>query len=291
MLEIANIHESTYRKILVATSGVVFLACPLQGTRAGNAAQWHAMISGILGRHPSKTLLEDLDGSRKSLSRTTHLFANMIQKPPMRMMTTYFWESQPSQVLKAVLPGWLRKTGPKALKGTKMIVRDPSGPQFRTRVVDADGAQLVEEDSATITGYEKCPLDAPHSMMNKFHGPSDANFGLVSSSIKKMVEAAFEIALSQQEGTYSSSIALTSQRATHVSLAHRLHNKQFMVSRRPNPLFTGREGELKKLKQALCPSPLTSGHATSPKIYVIHGMGGAGKSEVAVKFAHENRPT
>ena len=27
-----------------------------------------------------------------------------------------------------------------------------------------------------------------------------------------------------------------------------------------------------------------------PKIYVIQGMGGAGKSEIAVKFAHENRP-
>ena len=131
-LEIANIHESTYRKILVATSGVVFLGCPLQGTRAGNAAQWHTMISGILGRHPSKTLLEDLDDSRKSLSRTTHLFANMIQKPPMQMMTMYFWESQPSQVLKAVLPGWLPKKGLKAFKSTRVIVRAPFGPQFRT---------------------------------------------------------------------------------------------------------------------------------------------------------------
>ena len=48
------------------------------------------------------------------------------------------------------------------------------------------------------------PLDAPHSMMNKFHGPGDANFGLVSSTIKKMVGIAPEIALSQREGTYSS---------------------------------------------------------------------------------------
>ena len=45
------------------------------------------------------------------------------------------------------------------------------------------------------------PLDASHSMMNKFHGPSDANFGLVSSAIKEMVETALKIALSQREGT------------------------------------------------------------------------------------------
>ena len=43
-------------------------------------------------------------------------------------------------------------------------------------------------------------LDAPHSMMNKFHGPIDANFGLVSSAIKKMVGTALEVALSHREG-------------------------------------------------------------------------------------------
>ena len=250
------------------------------------------MISGILGRHPSKTLLEDLDGSRKSLSRTTHLFANMIQKPPMQMMTMCFWESQPSQVLKAILPARFAKGVLKISKHTKMIVRDPLGPPFRTLIFDVDGTQLVEEDSATMTGYEKCSLDAPHSMMNKFHGPSDANFRLVSSAIKKMVGTAPKIALSQRKGTYSSFVALASticQRRTYNLLAHRLNHEHFMVPRRPNPLFTGREGELMKLKQALCPSLLTSGHTTVPRIYVIHGMGGAGKSEIAVKFAHENR--
>ena len=46
------------------------------------------------------------------------------------------------------------------------------------------------------------PLDAPHSMMNKFHGPDDANFGLVSSVIKEMVEKACEIALTQRQCMY-----------------------------------------------------------------------------------------
>ena len=71
--------------------------------------------------------------------------------------------------------------------------------------------------------------------------------------------------------------------------ACRLHNEHFMVYRGPNPLFTGREDELKKLKQALCPALSTISHSAVPKIYVINGMGGAGKSEVAVKFAHESR--
>ena len=75
----------------------------------------------------------------------------------------------------------------------------------------------------------------------------------------------------------------------YFQIAFHLHSEHFMVSRRPNPLFTGRVEELGKLKQVLCPSLSTAGHAAVPKIYVIHGMGGAGKSEVALKFAFENR--
>lgn len=62
-----------------------------------------------------------------------------------------------------------------------------------------------------------------------------------------------------------------------------------MISRRPNPKFTGREEELRKLEKALCFPLSTTVHYIVPRIYVVHGMGGAGKSEVAVKFAHEKR--
>ena len=76
---------------------------------------------------------------------------------------------------------------------------------------------------------------------------------------------------------------------TNLFVGHGLHSEHFMVSRRPNPLFTGREKELRKLKEVLCSSLSTTGHTAVPKIYVIHGMGGAGKSEIAVKFAYDNR--
>ncbi|KAM0805165.1 P-loop containing nucleoside triphosphate hydrolase protein [Usnea florida] len=62
-----------------------------------------------------------------------------------------------------------------------------------------------------------------------------------------------------------------------------------MVTRRVNPVFTGREEEIEDLKHSLCPSQATELLATWPKIYVIHGLGGAGKSEVALKFAYDNR--
>ena len=127
--------------------------------------------------------------------------------------------------------------------------------------------------------------------MNKFSGPGDANFGLVSNAIKKMVNEAKKIAVSQREGICWSSLAkfwtITGKAYTYPAFP--LRNEYFMVSRRPNPFFTGREEEIQKLKQELCPSSLTTVHTAVPRVFVIHGMGGAGKSEVALKFAHENR--
>ena len=119
----ANIHDNIYRKLLLATSGVVFLGSPLQGTRAAKAAEWHVMIAGILNRHPSQTLLQDLSGSTRALRETTHRFVKMITTPPFEIMTTCFWETQESQVLKAVLPTYLPTSVSRIFDGTKMIVR------------------------------------------------------------------------------------------------------------------------------------------------------------------------
>ena len=63
----------------------------------------------------------------------------------------------------------------------------------------------------------------------------------------------------------------------------------FIVSRRPNPRFTGRKDELEKLHKALSPSTAKDKPNFKADIYVLYGMGGAGKSEVAVNFIYESR--
>ncbi|MCJ1224820.1 hypothetical protein MMC12_001466 [Toensbergia leucococca] len=245
-LEIANIKGSQYQKLVVATSGVIFLGSPLQGTRAGTAAQWRAMLAGILDETPSQTLLQDLDGGTKVLRDTSDRFVKVITARPMQTMTKCFWESKQSQVANAILPAWIT---------TFWTI---------TKII------LVEEDSACLLGLPKQQLDASHVMMNKFRGPDDANFELVSSTIKNMVGEAKRIALAQRE-------------------AVNIHNEYFMVSRQLNPLFTGRAKECKDLQQSLCPSHSTNPQTAQPRTYVIHGMGGSGKSEVALKFAYDNR--
>ena len=73
------------------------------------------------------------------------------------------------------------------------------------------------------------------------------------------------------------------------TLAVNIHNEHFMVSRRVNSVFTGREKEMKDLNQSFSPSHTTNSQTIESKIYVIYGFGGAGKSEVALKFAYEYR--
>ena len=118
-LEIASILGSKYQKLVVATSGVIFLGSPLQGTRAGTAAQWRAMLSGILNESPSQTLLQDLDGSTKVLRETSERFVKMIRTPPMQTKTMCFWESKKSQLANAILPAWMTQR----LTTTEIIVR------------------------------------------------------------------------------------------------------------------------------------------------------------------------
>lgn len=76
------------------------------------------MLAGILGKSPSRTLLQDLDGDTKKLRDTSEEFVKMITNPPMQTMTMCFWESKKTQLAKAILPSYLSKL----LSGTKIIV-------------------------------------------------------------------------------------------------------------------------------------------------------------------------
>lgn len=50
--------------------------------------------------------------------------------------------------------------------------------------------QLVSKDSASLDGHDRTALDASLSMINKYRGPNDGNFLLVSSCNKRFVENA-----------------------------------------------------------------------------------------------------
>jgi len=62
-------------------------------------------------------------------------------------------------------------------------------------------------------------------------------------------------------------------------------NTYWNVPRAPNPLFTGRRSLLEKMKKHL----IIERDAGDLTVFVLQGIGGAGKSEAAIKFATENQ--
>ncbi|KAM0798676.1 hypothetical protein BDR22DRAFT_891074 [Usnea florida] len=123
---------------------------------------------------------------------------------------------------------------------------------------------IVDQRSAVQAGKAMVYLMTDHSGLNKFFGFNDPNFKLVRDAVVGMVQD------SKRE-------------------VPRSQNPHFMVSRRPNPLFTGRKDELDKLHNALSPLIPKDKPNFKADIYVLYGMGGAGKSEVAVNFVFESR--
>lgn len=62
-------------------------------------------------------------------------------------------------------------------------------------------------------------------------------------------------------------------------------NIHWNVPHAPNPLFTGRQDLLTRMKDHLVIAP----DKNDRSVFVLQGIGGAGKSEVAIKFATENQ--
>jgi hypothetical protein len=56
------------------------------------------------------------------------------------------------------------------------------------------------------------------------------------------------------------------------------------MPRRSNLLFTGREDVLQRLKTQLIP-----GSSEKQPMSIFQGIGGSGKSEMAIRFAEENK--
>lgn len=65
-------------------------------------------------------------------------------------------------------------------------------------------------------------------------------------------------------------------------------NVHWYMPRKANPLFTGRVSTLQTLEEKLS-APVDTDSPPMQRVFVLVGMGGAGKSEVAVKFAERNR--
>ncbi|KAK7959731.1 uncharacterized protein PG986_004585, partial [Apiospora aurea] len=123
---------------------------------------------------------------------------------------------------------------------------------------------LVAESSACIHGHYRQGLEKKHVMMNKFEGPDDSQFKLVRHQIQQLVSGAKE--------------ALRRRRNESI-LSH------FLVRFSRNEDFVGQGSVLEQLLKRIPPSAdLNACQRT-----VVEGLGGIGKTQVAIEAAYRVR--
>ncbi len=73
-------------------------------------------------------------------------------------------------------------------------------------------------------------------------------------------------------------------------LSHRDHrmNKQYLVPHACSNKFTGRLGVLERLERSLVASSSPEKIAKR-RIFVLHGLGGVGKTQISLRFAETYR--
>ncbi|KAK7510033.1 uncharacterized protein IWZ02DRAFT_437536 [Phyllosticta citriasiana] len=124
---------------------------------------------------------------------------------------------------------------------------------------------VVSSGSGCLDGVENIELERHHFNINKFESQDQEAFEEVAYQIRAMVNATPGLMTARKEYTGD------------------LFKIAFTLESMPTTdRFIGRESILKKLDEYLDPKR-TSGR----KVFLLHGLGGIGKTQLAVKFARE----
>ncbi len=181
---------NAHRRILLSTVGIVFLATPFRGSDAAKQAQWGVAVAGIMGEQTSRHLIDALHNSDKELQMLTQMFAEMARRDSIQLPVHCFYETKRTEILRRLLsPNWAGKISASIGHKTHKIVCYPLLAYAYQRLTQETG-KLVAENSACLDTYERTPLDATHSLMNKFDGPNSPNFQLVKTTVKQFADHA-----------------------------------------------------------------------------------------------------
>ena len=119
----------------------------------------------------SQELIDDLYERDRHLHDLTRTFAEIARHESVQVPLCCFYEVKKTKILRRVLsPRWANMIS-KGVPGSYKIVRTILAIRNR----DADRLQLVAENSACLDTIPRLGLDATHSSMNKFDGPSGAS--------------------------------------------------------------------------------------------------------------------
>ena len=243
------------RSIYTSTYAILFLGTPHHGL------QQQAIVHAFGGKGgPSQFLLNLMKGS-EILQEVSDQFVPLLN----RFRIFNFWEQLPTA--------------------------------FRKSEV-----YVVEESSAAPPwdDVEKCGIAATHSSMVKFSTELGHGYRVVSEAILRYAKQAPSVITSRWEHDLQF-LAVEHQREaermlesplliSHISdAATPLGCNQWCLGhRRPSVHFTGRTAQSKHVKENLGRIHAT-GPQQQPRVFVIWGLGGSGKTQFCLKYVEDNK--
>ena len=165
----ASIPGSPFAHLAASTSGMLFLGTPHRGSRMADYAVTLARAARTFGFAASDSLLKDITAYSEVLQALLGNFSSIARAHQYQIVCCF--EQLPSNLLRGT---WLKTS-------------------FQDLVVD--------EHSACIDGYQRIAIAADHSGLNKFAGPKDGNFQLVSNAISDLVFKSIKVAASYEQQT------------------------------------------------------------------------------------------
>lgn len=166
---------------------------------------------------------------------------------------------------------------------------------------------VVEESSAApiLDNTERCGVDATHSRMIKFSDRNSSSYRTIIAALRRycreaprVIESRWKVALDALARARSNEAfelaGLTfdthnDRLYTHENKAPgRSRNRHFFPPQETAADFIGRENVSEILNHALFP-PGDSLSVNRQRKFVVHGMGGSGKTQICSKFARDNR--
>ncbi|KAF2841729.1 hypothetical protein M501DRAFT_904043, partial [Patellaria atrata CBS 101060] len=158
----AKLHQNYYPNIFSSIVGCVFLGTPFRGTKSQAKASMFAELASAVGLGINSGLMKILEAGNEFLKDLLEQFVSVARDAKIGLFC--FWEQYESDTAALLLKH--------TILGRSVFAQE----------------HVVEEDSATILGYNKSSLASDHFQLNKFEGPKDGRYVAVSGEISTMVQ-------------------------------------------------------------------------------------------------------
>ncbi|KAL6717650.1 hypothetical protein ACLMJK_005565 [Lecanora helva] len=262
-------HVAHLYSIFVSTYGILFFGTPHNGTDTG---LWKPSVeqtcpSGFVPSQSDSQLLSSMHKDSEILQIITEQFSSLTKQ----FHIFFFWE------------------------------------EIETFGKNGKG-YIVEEASAApiIDNTERAGIAADHMQMIRFSDTKTSSYRTVVEALIRycrcapsLISRRWEQAVESLTRTWSNEVTGNSGIAFDVhhnnrpfqyerKLSERPQNKHFYIPQVVSSIFTGREDISETVRKCLL-SPGDCSPARQQRRYVIHGIGGSGKTQFCSKFAQDHR--